>query len=92
MVQLFCIVPVFFDYVTKESGVMRLVSMATADNSVVDKVADLIDRIRRQGVGTQKEQLPLSGVRCGWGSLFLNFNSSVVNFKRTCRDEHKNKE
>ncbi|XP_071799635.1 uncharacterized protein [Asterias amurensis] len=49
VVQLFCIVPVFFDYVTKESGVMRLVSLATADVTVVDKVAELIERITRQG-------------------------------------------
>ncbi|XP_022101698.1 uncharacterized protein LOC110985171 isoform X2 [Acanthaster planci] len=49
VVQLFCIVPVFFDYVTKESGVMRLVSVATADTTIVDKVADLIERIKQQG-------------------------------------------
>ena len=30
---------------------MRLVSMATADVTVVDKVAELIERITRQGVG-----------------------------------------
>ncbi|XP_038049525.1 uncharacterized protein LOC119723086 isoform X2 [Patiria miniata] len=49
VVQLFCIVPVFFDYITKESGVMHLVSMATADVSIVDKVANLIERIKQQG-------------------------------------------
>lgn len=49
VVQLFCIVPVFFDCITKDSGIMRLVSVATSDQEISDKVAALVERIRMQG-------------------------------------------
>ncbi|XP_072023984.1 uncharacterized protein [Amphiura filiformis] len=54
VVQLFCIVPVFFDYITKDSGTMRLVSMATSDSEMVDKVAALVERIRIEGGTTHR--------------------------------------
>ncbi|KAJ8039853.1 Protein tilB-like [Holothuria leucospilota] len=48
-IQLFCIVPGFFQYLTSNQAVMDLVTYSTNDGAAVDKLVDLINRIHFQG-------------------------------------------
>ncbi|XP_064625626.1 uncharacterized protein LOC135486618 isoform X2 [Lineus longissimus] len=45
VVQLLCIVPVFFDYIDKDVGVMNLICTATGDMQMIDKLSRLVEQI-----------------------------------------------
>ena len=50
-----CIVPVFFDYLDKDVGVMNLVCMAANDLMIIHRIAKLKHRFDKDGV--RKKQL-----------------------------------
>ena len=50
VVQLLCIVPPFFDFVTKDPGVKNLVAVATNDHLMVDKISKYVKRLDSAGV------------------------------------------
>ncbi|CAC5387832.1 unnamed protein product [Mytilus coruscus] len=57
VVQLLCIVPTFFDYITKDIGVMNLVITATGDKDVTEKINKVSVAVREEGVSQGKDKI-----------------------------------
>ncbi|XP_070564121.1 uncharacterized protein [Ptychodera flava] len=49
VIQLMCIVPAFFEYIEKDKGVISLLITATGDSTVIDRILDSVERMRRNG-------------------------------------------
>ncbi|XP_033108638.1 uncharacterized protein LOC117110139 isoform X2 [Anneissia japonica] len=54
VVQLFCIVPSFFDLMQNDPGVMQLVSAASGDGDMPQKVSTLMERIIESGGNSRR--------------------------------------
>ncbi|XP_052071124.1 uncharacterized protein LOC127709512 isoform X6 [Mytilus californianus] len=62
VVQLLCIVPTFFDYITKDIGVMNLVITATGDKDVTEKINKVSVAVREEGGDVNKMYEELSAL------------------------------
>lgn len=54
VVQLLCIVPVFFDFIGKDPGVLDLIIVATKDEMIGEKIKSLSWKIQSEGGGMNK--------------------------------------
>ncbi|XP_063410298.1 uncharacterized protein LOC134693391 [Mytilus trossulus] len=62
VVQLLCIVPTFFDYITKDIGVMNLVITATGDKDVTEKINKVSVAVKEEGGDVNKMYEELSAL------------------------------
>eukprot|EP00058_Branchiostoma_floridae_P005930 XP_002591418.1 hypothetical protein BRAFLDRAFT_69981 [Branchiostoma floridae] len=46
VVQLFCIVPAFYEFIDKDPGVRTMLCIATADDDICARIGEIIDKIR----------------------------------------------
>ncbi|XP_078575496.1 uncharacterized protein LOC144861455 isoform X1 [Branchiostoma floridae x Branchiostoma japonicum] len=60
VVQLFCIVPAFYEFIDKDPGVRTMLCIATADDDICARIGEIIDKIRLDQVGW-RESLQLQG-------------------------------
>ncbi|XP_066298732.1 uncharacterized protein [Branchiostoma lanceolatum] len=60
VVQLFCIVPAFYEFIDKDPGVRTMLCIATADDDICARIGEIIDKIRSDQVGW-RESLQLQG-------------------------------
>ncbi|KAI8509680.1 hypothetical protein Bbelb_121080 [Branchiostoma belcheri] len=60
VVQLFCIVPAFYEFIDKDPGVRTMLCIATADDDICTRIAEIIEKIRSDQVGW-RESLQLQG-------------------------------
>ncbi|XP_078656555.1 uncharacterized protein LOC144902804 isoform X2 [Branchiostoma floridae x Branchiostoma belcheri] len=60
VVQLFCIVPAFYEFIDKDPGVRTMLCIATADDDICTRIAEIIEKIRSDQVGW-RESLQIQG-------------------------------
>ncbi|KAL9951583.1 hypothetical protein ACROYT_G044267 [Oculina patagonica] len=60
VVQLLCIVPVFFDFIGKDPGVLDLIIIATKDSTIGEKIKALSWKVQSEGGGKNKVSREIS--------------------------------